>query len=120
MSELSRSIGSAARAARKTLGLTQEDVAERINVSAEFYARIERGGALPSVPTLVRISNALGVSADVMLGRVPGAGTSKPTLPDVSPPSVENPEVRKLLRRLRKASSSTVRLVSLVLKAMQE
>ncbi|MEM9491193.1 MAG: helix-turn-helix transcriptional regulator, partial [Myxococcota bacterium] len=60
--ELAKSIGVAARQARKALHLTQEDAAERINVSSEFYARIERGTSLPSIITFARIVSTLGVS----------------------------------------------------------
>ena len=43
-----------ARAARTALGLSQADVAEKLGLSLEFVGRIERGVALPSVPTLFR------------------------------------------------------------------
>lgn len=65
---LAKTIGSAARSARLARGLTQEDAADIVGVSLEFYARIERGKTLPSVPTLLRLAAALGVSADVLLG----------------------------------------------------
>jgi transcriptional regulator with XRE-family HTH domain len=61
-------IGKAAREARMALGLTQDTVAERINISAEFYARLERGSVKPSVDTLARMVAVLGVSADMLLG----------------------------------------------------
>jgi transcriptional regulator with XRE-family HTH domain len=119
--ELAESIGAASREARKALELTQEDAAERIGVSAEFYARIERGNALPSVPTFARIVMALGVSADTLLGfredeeseerATPGWG--KP-----EPPS-DAPEIRRLMRRLRRASPGTLRLVALLLKELE-
>jgi transcriptional regulator with XRE-family HTH domain len=118
--ELAKSIGTAARQARKALQLTQEDAAERINVSVEFYARIERGTSLPSILTFARIVSALGVSADTLLGRqgmaVPlsSAGSSWVA----SPPS-DNPDVRRLVRRLRKAQPSTVRLVNLLIKELE-
>jgi hypothetical protein len=68
------------------------------------------------VPTLVGISDALGVSADVMLGH--------DTVPKpkqlVGPPVVDDREVRKLLRRLRKSSPEVRRLVSLLVKALEE
>ena len=117
--ELAKSIGTAARQARKALQLTQEDAAERINVSVEFYARIERGTSLPSIITFARIVSALGVSADAMLGRqhvvapVPAAGAWAPA------PPADAPEVRRLMRRLRKARNSTLRLVSLLVKELE-
>jgi predicted transcriptional regulator len=118
--ELARSIGTAARQARKALELTQEDAAERINVSVEFYARIERGTSLPSILTFARIVSALGVSADALLGRqamvVPqGAGAAA----WVAPPPSDSSEVRRLVRRLRKAQPSTLRLVNLLIKELE-
>lgn len=113
--DLAKSIGTAARAARKALQLTQEDAAERIDVSVEFYARIERGTSLPSIETFARIVSALGVSADALLGR-PVTG-----LPEVSwtpAPPTDSPEMRRVTRRLRKAKPSTVRLVNLLLKEL--
>jgi len=126
--ELAESIGTAARSARTSLKLTQEDAAERIGVSAEFYARIERGNALPSVPTLARISTSLGVSADNLLGRLtPSAGDGEeqpaplPALaqPPAPAPPTDGPELRRLARRLRKASPVTLRLVALLVKELE-
>ncbi len=121
--DLAKSIGAAARHARKSLELTQEDAAERIGVSAEFYARIERGNALPSVPTFARIAAALGVSADVLLGlRRSGdsdrGGDAQPAWAAASPPS-DSPEIRRLLRRLRKATPATLRLVTMLVKELE-
>ena len=123
--ELAESIGAAAREARKSLELTQEDAAERIGVSAEFYARIERGNALPSVPTFARIAAALGVSADTLLGFRVGAteydagDAVVPSWGKAAPPT-ESPEIRRLLRRLRKASPATLRLVTLLVKELEQ
>lgn len=121
--ELAESIGTAARSARTSLKLTQEDAAERIGVSAEFYARIERGNALPSVPTLARISTSLGVSADSLLGRSPPDGGEQsapaPAQPPAPAPPADGPELRRLARRLRKASPVTLRLVALLVKELE-
>ncbi len=118
--KLAESIGAAARQARHALKLTQEDAAERIGVSAEFYARIERGNALPSVPTLAGICAALGVSADLLLGRS-DAGRSKDSVPKwTGPPATESPEIRRLSRRLRRASPATLRLVTLLIKELEK
>ena len=123
--ELAESIGTAARSARTSLKLTQEDAAERIGVSAEFYARIERGNALPSVPTLARISTSLGVSADGLLGRTAPEGEGRrvplpvPAQPPALAPPMDAPELRRLARRLRKASPATLRLVALLVKELE-
>ena len=108
--ELAKTIGTAARQARKNLQLTQEDVAERIDVSVEFYARIERGTSLPSILTFVRIVSALGVSADVLLGQQfaasPVAASWMPTS------TTDSADVRRVVRRIRKARPATLRLVT--------
>ena len=48
--------------------LTQEQAATLIAISAEFYARMERGHALPSVVTLHKMASAFDVSVDFLLG----------------------------------------------------
>lgn len=114
--KLAESIGTSARTARLALELTQEDAAELIGVSAEFYARIERGNALPSVPTLARICSSLGVSADILLGRDMLSHEVKWQ----SHPPTEAPEVRRLVRRLRQASPATLRLVTMLVKELEK
>lgn len=115
---LATTIGERTRSARKKLGLTQADAAEKIGISTEFYARIERGGTMPSVPTLVEIATALETSADELLGLSRGevrAGVHRE--PRARPESVE---MRRLFRRLRGAPPGTLRLMALVAKAIAE
>jgi transcriptional regulator with XRE-family HTH domain len=66
--ELAAVIGTAARAAREKLGLTQAQVAERIQLTTLVYSRMERGKLLPSVPSLVRLCAALHLPPDEALG----------------------------------------------------
>ncbi|HWN70499.1 MAG TPA: helix-turn-helix transcriptional regulator, partial [Haliangium sp.] len=102
---LAQSIGNAAREARRSRQWTQEDAAERIGVSVEFYSRIERGAALPSLETFVRMANELSVSSDVMIGRgAPGTRQAPAATSQASSQQEERPEVRRVMRRLRKAS----------------
>lgn len=46
---------------RKTLGWTQDGVAERLGVDTETISRFERGVALPSLRTLTKLANVLNV-----------------------------------------------------------
>jgi transcriptional regulator with XRE-family HTH domain len=115
--ELAKSIGTAARKARKTLQLTQEDAAERIDVSVEFYARIERGISLPSILTFARIVSTLGVSADALLGRQQPAVVQTGVSWTPAPPD-DSQEIRRVVRRLRRAQPGTLRLVNLILKEL--
>ena len=63
-------LGTKLRAARHALGITLAELARRVNISEEYCGRMERGGGLPSVKTLARLADALGVSLDDLLGDV--------------------------------------------------
>ncbi len=57
--ELGLNLGKRVAARRKSLGWTQDELAERMSVDAETISRFERGAHLPSLPTLERLANAL-------------------------------------------------------------
>ena len=56
---------------RKGLGLTQEDLADRVGVSRQSVSKWETGESLPDMAKLVQLADALGVSTDALCGRVP-------------------------------------------------
>ncbi len=68
MSQRQRAIalGIAIRAARERAGLTQEQVAEKLELHAMTYGGIERGRLLPSVSTLTRICVLLKIDPDTL------------------------------------------------------
>jgi transcriptional regulator with XRE-family HTH domain len=47
---------------RRAQGWTQEELAERAAIQRSYLADLERGFRNPSVRTLVRVANALGVA----------------------------------------------------------
>jgi len=55
------------RILRITKGLTQEDVANQINISRTAYAKYETGASLPPVETLLEIAKFFNISIDVIL-----------------------------------------------------
>lgn len=61
-------IGELVRIRRKALGLTQEKLAELVDVSPSFIGHIERGTRKLSVETLYDLCKALDVSADYLMG----------------------------------------------------
>ena len=61
------SIGKYIRKSRVAKGLRQEDLAEMIDLSAVYVGMLERGEKVASLETLVKIANALDVSADYLL-----------------------------------------------------
>ncbi|KUO77058.1 MAG: hypothetical protein APF81_01090 [Desulfosporosinus sp. BRH_c37] len=52
---------------RKSKRLTQEMLAEKVEVSSVYISYIERGSKVPSLELLERISNALGVNPALLL-----------------------------------------------------
>lgn len=56
------------KALRKKLGLTQNDVAEAIDVSVLTYGRYESGTQKPSSTVLIKLSGYFGVTVDFLRG----------------------------------------------------
>ena len=82
MSELfAASFGKAVRAARQRAQLTQDQVAQSIELSPLAYGRMERGLLVPSVRTLVRLSQLLRTPTDVLLGNDLSGSSSAPSTP---------------------------------------
>lgn len=60
-------VGNRIRKQRETLGLTREQLAERIDVTPKFCADIELGVKGMSVPTLCKLSKTLFLKTDYIL-----------------------------------------------------
>ena len=63
-SEITKALGRRIRQLRQARPerLTQEDLAERADISVSFLSMIERGERAPHIETLIHIASALGVS----------------------------------------------------------
>lgn len=105
--DLQPALGMAARAARKRLGLTQQQVADTLGVAVVYYGRIERGRALPSMSVFARLVSLLDVSADALLG------TDNASVPEPAPLlRPDDPrQLRALVMRIAEASPRVVDLV---------
>lgn len=108
---LAAALGRAARQARRARRMTQSDAAARIGITPEFYGRIERGHALPSVATLARCTDVLDLDLDAIIARADDA------LPRVEIAS-EPPPLRRALRLLRRATPAAREFVSRLLDAL--
>jgi transcriptional regulator with XRE-family HTH domain len=117
-SKLRKTIGANARAARLREELTQEQVAERLDISPEVYGRIERGLIFPRVPTLMDLCRVLRKPSDEILGLVTNGSGGAPS--DASARHHEpSPELRRLLPRLRKMTPDQLRALQRFLVAFQ-
>jgi len=61
-SNLQTLLGARIKKLRNRAGLTQAQLAERVDISDEFLSRMERGAKAPSLHTAEKVAQALGVS----------------------------------------------------------
>ncbi len=74
---------------RKAKGLTQEQIAEKVNISYQSVSKWENDITSPDISLLVTLSEILGVSLDELMGR-----DTKPTV------SMQNRDINKLILRI--------------------
>lgn len=66
-SELGQLIGARVRQSRTERGWTLDELAERSGVSRRMLVNIEQGSTNPSIATLLRVSDALGVGLPILV-----------------------------------------------------
>ncbi|XXF78717.1 helix-turn-helix transcriptional regulator [Myxococcaceae bacterium GXIMD 01537] len=116
--KLRKTLGANARSARLREELTQEQVAERLDISPEVYGRIERGLIFPRVPTLVDLCRVLRKPSDEILGLMNG-GTGGIGGEPAARHAESSPELRRLLPRLRKLTPDQLRALQRFLVTFQ-
>ena len=60
-------MGDRIKQTRRMQGLTQEQLAEKVDVTLEYISQIERGLKMPSMQVFVKLVETLDVSADYLL-----------------------------------------------------
>ncbi|MCI6041121.1 MAG: helix-turn-helix domain-containing protein [Clostridiales bacterium] len=88
-------LGRRVRKQRQLIGLTQQELAERIGVSTSFVGHVERGTRKASLETLVALSNALGVGVDYLL-----AGSLQNAPDEENPSAAMDPNRRMVIREI--------------------
>lgn len=79
MDDFRAAMGKRMKEQRKLLGFTQEQMAEKLNISIKHYGGVERGLAGLSLENLVEVSDILGVGLDYL---VKGIDESDDYMPD--------------------------------------
>jgi transcriptional regulator with XRE-family HTH domain len=67
---ISAIFGQVLREQRTTRGFSQEDLALTANVDRTFVSQMERGIRQPSITTLIKLSNALGLQPSVLVAKM--------------------------------------------------
>ena len=71
-SKLNRLVGDEVRRLRQTLGLSQEDFAEKCGIHRTYVGAIERGECNITLTTLESVAEALSINPDQLLARATG------------------------------------------------
>lgn len=64
--EYRKKIGKKVKLARIKLGITQEELAERLSLSTRYISQIERGISFGTASTIINICKTLNISADYL------------------------------------------------------
>ncbi|MFA9439371.1 helix-turn-helix domain-containing protein [Uliginosibacterium sp. sgz301328] len=82
MKRLCAQFGLVVRTQREALALSQEQLAERADLNRSYLGEIERGVAMPSLATVIKLAAALGVTPSFLLARyeesAPSAASVRP------------------------------------------
>jgi len=54
---------------RKEYGLTQQNVADALNIQKSAYQRYEKGRVVPAATVIINLADYFNVSTDYLLGR---------------------------------------------------
>ena len=65
---MNKSMGQIIRSLRKERNLTQEELAEQLNITYQAVSRWESGTGMPDISQVVPLANVFGVSVDVLFG----------------------------------------------------
>lgn len=96
-----RDIGEAIRKRRKELGLSQEQLSERVGVSYQQIQRYENGSNMLNVETVQRIARALSMSATAFFE------TTRTNVAGESAMPYESREEKTLLRNFRDLTAAS-------------
>ena len=90
---------------RKQRGLTQAELAERLNYSDKAVSKWERGESVPDVLTLVQLAQLFGVTVDSLLGDM---------VPEVKPAAPDADRKQAIYKGVIRLSSLLVWFVALM------
>lgn len=94
-----RQLGGRLAALRESLGWTQQETSEKIQLSIEAYGRLERGVSIPTADTLDRVCRGMNVTPNELLGWEESPASD---LVDVSSaPEEVRDSIRHIVVRLR-------------------
>lgn len=104
-----KTIGKLIAALRKANGMTQKDLAEKLNVSDKTVSRWERDDGAPDLATIPVLAEIFGITCDELL-----RGEVRPAAERTDPPAAGSPRSEKQRQRILTAGLSRFRAQSLL------
>jgi len=105
-------IGRRVKEARLKLGLTQERLAARANLHYSYVGQVERGNKIPSLKTLSKISRALNLKVEDLIGERENEDQSNISSRDLL--------TQELLLLVRECSASELKLYILLISQIKD
>ena len=96
-----KAVGQRIKSAREAKNLTQEELAEKVNLSTGMIGQIERGETMPSVESLDAIIKELGIDPRSLFGNIPPSNTELAELYMIA--CRMNPDQQHLLLKIARA-----------------
>ncbi len=98
-------IGQRIRKIRRAQGLSQEELAEKVEISTTHMSHIETGNTKLSLPVFVELTNALGVRADELLSD--------------NDLSARSAAIEEIIHILESCTTQQIRIIEDILKAVK-
>ncbi|RZJ29106.1 MAG: XRE family transcriptional regulator [Chryseobacterium sp.] len=74
--KIAMDVGACIRAKRLDAGMSQDQLAERLEVGPEAVSRMERGVVMPTIPRLVELANVLNCPVEAFIPTASGSTQS--------------------------------------------
>ncbi len=90
------------RQLRAATGLTQQQVADQIDIDRALYVRYENGTRTPPLAKLIKLADFFGVTLDELVGREPPSPREPPVpcAPERVEGKRESPRLTKYIRQV--------------------
>ena len=111
--ELKLTVGSSIARLRREKGMTQAELAERINYSDKAVSKWERGESMPDVLTLLNLAQQLDTDLNTLTGTSAGSAPPEPVPEPAELPLPEEPKKKHSRRHI--ADRSVIQKLSSVL-----
>ncbi len=110
MADILKKLGARIQEERKKARLTQEELAERVDLSVNYIGYIERGKQAPYLKTLERIADALGIEVyELFLFKEEGRDVES-----------EEEAIKELVLTVHKKDSEDIKFISSILRQIFE